>query len=436
MTGLRAAWRALRRPRVADSLLALLVWAFQASLAFSTGAPASPIAVLALDTAASAALLRRRDRPFLVVTITVACHLAGVVIGHGQWAAGAATCALYSAGRHGAPRRAWITAVAVDLSLAAVAQTRYFVDGVKPSPTGALGALIIVGLGQLLRLRRELADRARADLAEAAVRAERHRIARELHDVVAHHISTMNVLIGAARTTMARRPEQAEATLITAEHTGREAMAEMRHLLHVLRADDAFHNGPSGAGYGTAALPGLVARASDTGLPVTFEVTGDPVELDAMVDHTIYRVVQEALTNIRKHAGGAGASVRLGYEPGAVEVEVLDDGPGLPGSTEGPDTGAGGGVGGGGGAHDPDAEGGYGLGGMAERVAACGGRLRAGPRPGGGFEVLARLPLSVTTIVHAAYTANTAQGAGTGPAVEAAQAAATAPGPAAQEDKP
>ncbi|WP_371786480.1 sensor histidine kinase [Streptosporangium subroseum] len=371
MRSLRVAWRTLCRPRVADSLLALLIWTFQAVLAFSIGVEVPPPVVVLLDTIASVALFWRRDRPFTVLTLIVACHLVTVVISQNVWLGGAAMCALYSAGRYGVPRRAWIAAVAVDLSGSITIQVLYLVRGEKPSVTGALGALFVVGFGQLLRFRRELSERARAELAEAAVRAERRRIARELHDVVAHHISTMNVLVGAARTTMTRRPGQAQATLLTAERAGREAMAEMRQLLHVLRADDAPDTKFAGfAGYGAAALPALVARAADAGLAVGLEVAGDRVELSTAVDHTLYRIVQEALTNIRKHAGGARAGVRLTYVPGAVEVEVLDDGLAA---------GAG--------------ESGFGLGGMAERVAACGGQLRAGPRPQSGFEVFARIPV-------------------------------------------
>ncbi|GAA3127415.1 hypothetical protein GCM10017600_54860 [Streptosporangium carneum] len=355
---------------MADSLLAAFVWAFQAMLIFSTDTLTPPLPVMvALDTVASAALLWRRDRPFTVLAVTTACHLVTVVTGQNTWVSLAATCALYSVGRYGATRRAWIVALAFDFVMSAAAQLLHLTGGERPAVTGTVGALVFVGLGQLLRFRRELAERARAELAEAAVRAERRRIARELHDVVAHHITTMNVLVGAARTTMSQHPEQARETLLTAERTGREAMAEMRQLLHVLRADDG--SAAASAGYGAAALPALVARVRGAGLPVELVVAGDPVEVGPVVDHTLYRVVQEALTNVGKHADGARASVRIVYEPGAVEVEVLDDGPGA-----------------------DVAEGGFGLDGMAERVTACGGLLRAGPRPEGGFEVRARIPLT------------------------------------------
>ncbi|MFC7645866.1 sensor histidine kinase [Streptosporangium lutulentum] len=202
------------------------------------------------------------------------------------------------------------------------------------------------------------------------MRAERHRIARELHDVVAHHISVITVLMGAARTTVLADPGKAQETLLTAERTARAAMAEMRQLLHVLRAEDGAEP-ENQAGIGTSALPELVEQAARAGLPARLEVTGDAVALPSAVDHAIYRIVQESLTNTRKHARGARSSVRLAYLPDAVEVEVLDDGPGA----EAPPTG------------------GFGLGGMAERVALSGGELRTGPRQEGGFGVHARFPL-------------------------------------------
>ncbi|WP_432934068.1 sensor histidine kinase [Microbispora sp. CA-135349] len=362
----------LRRQHHTDVLPVLSVWAFQAVFAVSAGVPLPlPVLVMA-DTVASGTLLWRRKRPCTVAAITMACHLTTIVAGHPAWAAPAALCALYAAGRYGAPRRAWITAAAADLAVTVTVQV--LAAGTRP-PAGTLGAVAAVGLGHLMRLRRELSDRSRAEQAREAVRAERRRIAREMHDVVAHHISTMNLLVGAARTTMTRDPEQAGDTLLTAERTGREAMAEMRRLLHVLRADDApgEHSAGHSAGHGAAALPDLIARVRDAGLPVEMRVCGDPVELETATDHALYRIVQEALTNVRKHAGGARVSVLIAYTSGQVEVTVRDDGPGAATAGDG-----------------------FGLAGMAERAAACGGRLRAAPRPEGGFEVHASLPAPAT----------------------------------------
>ncbi|MFC4531318.1 sensor histidine kinase [Sphaerisporangium dianthi] len=416
MKSLRAAWRTLRPPAVADFLLALLIAAFQALLILTLELRGPLPALLALDAAASAVLLRRRDRPLTVLAVTVACNLVAVGAGLPVWLGPAAACALYSAGVYARPRRAWLAAAAVELAVALTLQVGHIVSAERTPASAPLGALVFVGLGQLVRFRRELAERTRAELAAAAVRDERRRIARELHDMVAHHISTMNVLIGAARATMSGRPAQARDTLLTAERTGRAAMAEMRELLHVLRADDA--PGAAPAGHGTAALPALIAEIRRAGLPVDYEVAGEPGKLSVAVDHTLYRLVQEALTNVRKHAPGARARVRIVFGAGAVEAEVLDDGPGpqvpheraeVPradadgsggdgdGSGRG-DDGSGRGDDGSGRGDDglsgdgDGSGGGYGLSGMAEWVGACGGRLLAGPRPEGGFRVHALLP--------------------------------------------
>jgi len=247
-----------------------------------------------------------------------------------------------------------------------------FAAGPGPSigPAVAL-PLIPVVVGELFRQRYELRERRMAERAERAVRAERQRIARELHDVVAHHITVINVLVGAARTTMTDDPGRAQEVLVTAERTAREAMTEMRQLLHVLRAEEA-EASENHAEVGTANLPGLVEQASRSGVPARLEVTGTAVPLPTAVDHAIYRIVQEALTNTRKHAPGARASIRLSYLGDAVEVEVLDDGSANP---------------------VDDGVPGYGLGGMAERVALCGGELQTGRRPEGGFRVYARIPV-------------------------------------------
>jgi signal transduction histidine kinase len=226
-------------------------------------------------------------------------------------------------------------------------------------------------LGVFVRFRREaaaLAGRSAAleRQAEQAVAAERARIARELHDIVAHHLSV--VVLQAAGARASGRP--ADGALQKIERSGREALTEMRRLLAVLREpreETGRHPQP-----GVGELPALADSVRAAGLTVHLIVDGDHVTLPAAVDVSAYRIVQEALTNVLKHAGPAHAEVAVGCADGAVTIEVTDDGPGV--------TAAAG-------------SGGQGLTGMRERVAIFGGELRAGPRPGGGYAVRARLPL-------------------------------------------
>ncbi len=413
LSALRGRWPAASRSRAADVLLALGVWAAYVALGILQGRFGTrelPLVTFAFFTVSSAALLWRRTRPVAAVAVTVVCDCVIVVATGWQGYGLQAMLALYAAGRHGVARRAWIAAVAVGLFYPSVSTAVQLATGTERQDSGSLGVfvpLLLVGLGRLVRLRRENARRRQAELAEEVVRAERRHISRELHDVVAHHISTMQVLMGAARTTMARDPAGAEAALLSAERAGREAMAEMRQLLHVLRADrvsdPADAGSPTGPGPGfpgqaglsgragssdgtgssvrrAAALPSLVSRAREADQPAVLEVTGTPGRLPAAVDHAIYRIVQESLTNARKHAGNVPVRVRIGYEPTAVEVEVVDDGPGTAPAGK---------------RYEGHSSGGFGLGGMAERVALCGGRLETGPLPGGGFRVHAWLPLPV-----------------------------------------
>jgi signal transduction histidine kinase len=230
-----------------------------------------------------------------------------------------------------------------------------------------------------------------------AVAEERARIARELHDVVAHSVSVMVVQAGAARRTLATSPAQATTALGQIESTGRQALVEMRRLLGLLRDGD--HDAALAPQPGLAHLESLAEAAREAGLPVEVEVEGEPRPLPAGVDLSAYRIVQEALTNSLKHAGRARARVRVCYGREALEVQVLDDGTGLP--VQARDGGAGLAVvrlrpGGLLEVTDPVAPaagGGNGLIGMRERVAMFGGSLEAGPRPGGGYRVAARLPL-------------------------------------------
>ena len=209
-----------------------------------------------------------------------------------------------------------------------------------------------------------------------AVVAERVRIARDLHDVVAHHVSVMGVQAGAARRVLDRDLDLARSTLQTVEDTARTAIGELRGLLGVLRADPAEEPVPVEEGLGAQTsspgleqLPELAAMARSAGLEVEHGVYGEPRPVPEGVALTVYRIVQEALTNVVKHAGAASADVRVRFLEQALEVEVADDG-----------RGAGSG------------SGGFGLVGMRERVAVHGGELEAGPRRDGWYRVRARFP--------------------------------------------
>jgi signal transduction histidine kinase len=243
--------------------------------------------------------------------------------------------------------------------------------------------------------------REREENARRAVVEERVRIARELHDVVAHHVSVMGVQAGAARHVLDRQPEAARVALAGIEESSRLAIGEMRQLLGVLRAadlsstdgdgpPDAWNgvgpsNPPAVAGDlapppGLADIPALVARVDHPGLTATFAEIGEPCEVPPLVGVSLYRLVQEALTNTVKHARARQVDVRLRWPAGEVEIEVVDDGRGTA---------------------DPSGPG-LGLTGMQERVTMHGGTFEAGPRPIGGFRVRARIPVPLTAVVTSA----------------------------------
>ncbi|GII01386.1 sensor histidine kinase [Planobispora takensis] len=223
------------------------------------------------------------------------------------------------------------------------------------------------------------AERTREETALRRAGEERLRIARELHDSLTHTISIIKVQAGVAVHLARKRGEEVPAALLAIQEAGREAMRELRATLEVLRepGDEPVPNG-------VERLAGLVERARATGLPATLTVAGFRRDLPAEVDRAVYRIVQEALTNVARHAGPASASVCVGYGPGELSVRIDDDGGDVDGTGTGSD---GGGIG-----RDAAPEPGVGLTGMRERVAALGGRLHAGPRPGGGFTVHAVLP--------------------------------------------
>jgi signal transduction histidine kinase len=249
-----------------------------------------------------------------------------------------------------------------------------------------LGGLVFFGIvvgapfvvGRLIRARRQretlleeravVLEREREERARAAVAEERTRIARELHDVVAHAISVIILQGRGGRRLLNEDPDEARRAFDTIERTASQALSEMRRLLGMLRADDeslALAPQPS-----LSALDALASEVTHAGLPVDVQIVGEPVELPAGVDLSAYRIVQEALTNALKHAGPARASVRVRYGDGELEIEVVDDGSA---------TGNGDGTG-------------HGLLGIRERVTVYGGSFEAGRETLGGYAVRARLP--------------------------------------------
>jgi signal transduction histidine kinase len=255
-------------------------------------------------------------------------------------------------------------------------------------PRGSLGDFIFLGLvfgvvwtiGFTLGRKDEAADKAREralraesereERARAAVAEERARIARELHDVVGHSVSVMTVQASGVRRLLRPDQEREREALLVVERTGREALAEMRRMVGVLRRPE---EGPALAPQPSLEHVGrLVEQTREAGLPVELRVEGEAVQLPVGVDLTAYRLVQEGLTNALKHARATRAEVIVNYSDGHVEVVVSDDGHGAE-SSDGT---------------------GHGLVGMRERVSVYGGELQAGPRPEGGYRLRARLPLA------------------------------------------
>ncbi|BDD70580.1 two-component sensor histidine kinase [Streptomyces lividans] len=236
----------------------------------------------------------------------------------------------------------------------------------------ATWVVAIAALSELARARREQWARERAERAQAARRRadeERLRIARELHDVLAHSISVINVQAGVGLALLDTDPEQARTALTTIKDQSKEALGEVRQVLDTLRTPG---DAPRAPAPGLDRLPELVEQAAGAGL--TVEVEGKPPRLSPGTDLAAFRIVQEALTNVVRHSGSRHARVRLGRDGGTLLLRVDDDGPATGAEAGGS---------------------GNGLAGMRERAAALGGTIEAGPRPDGGFRVLAALPIDV-----------------------------------------
>lgn len=323
-------------------------------------------------------LLERRRRPVVVLFAVLLTQLGCTFVTSDAQGFGAASIvALYQVARVCGTRTVVVCGLAV-----LAGQFVRSIHGTQPFAWAAFGDILGVafvaaagvGIGrwqQQVVINRQL-------LADRAVTDERRRIARELHDIVAHHITTMYLMSGGARITLDRDPEAARAALVTLEASGRTALREMRQLLGVLRSSDGSEEAPSAPQPGVDELGRLIDESRMAGLTVDFDVVGEPRPLPLATGLTLYRIVQEALTNTRKHAGTrARARVRLVYDRERVEVEVCDDGMG--GSRPAGIAG-----------------GGYGLLGMRERVAVHGGTLEAGARPEGGYRIAASVPAPPT----------------------------------------
>jgi signal transduction histidine kinase len=332
-----------------------------------------------LVAAAALPLLARRRHPVAALAAVLALDAtATLVVPLPSHFGAVLLVALYSVARACSGR---VTAVASCVAVATVTLTLLIQHGGRiPQWQDALftplTTLIVVGTALAVnRWQQEVAANRRL-LADRAVADERRRIARELHDIVAHHITTMQLMAGGARANLAR-PEVARDALVTLESSGRLALSEMRQLLDVLRAGDEPEDAPAQPQPGAGDLERLVAESRLAGLPTEFDVHGVRRPLPPTVGLTVFRIVQEALTNSRKYAGPAArASVQLTYGQDRITVEVRDDGGGTPPPDDVP----------------ARESGGYGLIGMRERVALHGGTLTVGPCTDGGFAVLADLP--------------------------------------------
>ncbi|MEU1944868.1 MULTISPECIES: sensor histidine kinase [unclassified Streptomyces] len=385
-----------RHPTGVDTFWAVLLvgfgslWVMEAEMSRGSRFAAVPI-VLALGTTVA---LRRRV-PEKMLLLAIACGVAQMATSVKPNLTDFAMLVIVYTVAVASSRRASRFALGVAISAAPLAALRWphsqqgWWEDVVSAVFVSIPFVLAWVLGDSIRTRRayyaQLEERAarlekeREAQSKVAVAAERARIARELHDVVAHNVSVMVVQADGAAYVMDASPEQARQALETISGTGRQALAEMRRLLGVLRTGEPGEENDYVPQPDVEQIDELVEQVRGAGLPVDFKVVGSPRQLPSGVELTAYRIVQEALTNTRKHGGpDVGASVRLTYFDDGLGLLVEDDGRGAQREMY----------------QDGGADGsGHGLIGMRERVGMVGGTLDAGPRPGGGFRISALLPL-------------------------------------------
>ena len=320
------------------------------------------------------ALVFRRRWPVAVLWVAFAATLTP----SGAWSANLSLIvAFFLAATGGHRRAAWVVIVIGYLCSVWLAPLAY--GNPTGSPTRALALAgwlaVLVIAAEVVRLRRERTVETRAARALDArrrVSEERLHMARDLHDVIGHNISLINVQAGVGLDLMDTHPEQARAALAAIKTVSKDALDELRTMLAALRQDD--ENAPRAPAPGLDRLGELVEVTRAAGIGVTVQTLGEARSLPAAVDLAAYRIIQESLTNVARHAGPATATVRLTHGSDSLDIEIRDDGhtPATNGASPGTGTG---------------------VAGMSERASALGGRLQAGPHPGGGFAVTAHLPL-------------------------------------------
>jgi signal transduction histidine kinase len=329
-------------------------------------------------------LIWRRRAPVPVLTATIIGFIIDRGLNYpGSWAVFGISVAIYTVGAQLEPRRSLLVGgITIDVVLAWTA-IGVFVSDVEPiallSEIAVLGFPLLVGRESYHRQQRMVSLERRAVQAELererraieAVATERIRIARELHDVVAHEVTVATLQAAGAKRIIEQDTAKAKEAMESAEAAGHRALTEMRRLLGMLRTSDPKTVSPQP---GLGSLDGLVEQMELAGLPTKLVMTGTPRPLPLGIDLNAYRIIQESLTNTLKHGGPkVSAEVNVGFNNGLLEIEVLDDGRGA--------------------AAGPSDEEGHGIVGMHERVSVLEGTIQTGPRPGGGYRVAARIPI-------------------------------------------